>query len=106
LPSLTDATFDEVVSGATTPVVVDFWADWCGPCKPLGDLLEQVQADHPDSVLIAKVDIEDAPRIVQRHGVMTLPTLLVFEGGELQKRSTGGLARSALLAFLADYLPA
>jgi thioredoxin len=104
LATVDDATFDEFVASAEGPVVIDFWAEWCGPCKPLGDLLAEVAGEHDGPVRFAKVDIEDALRTAKRFDVQSLPTVLVLRDGEPVKRLVGGMGRTALREALAEYL--
>jgi thioredoxin 1 len=101
---LTTATFDEAVAGADVPVVVDLWAEWCPPCHALAPVLDQIAAEHPDEVRIAKVDVDAHPDIARRFEVMSFPTLLVFDGGRLVQRLVGARGKGHLLAELADVL--
>ena len=97
-----DATFDEVVKGSDRPVVVDFWAEWCGPCKLIAPVLEELAAET-DSVRIAKLNVDDNPEIARRYSVMSIPTLLVFQDGVEKKRIIGAKGKSALLSDLAEF---
>jgi thioredoxin 1 len=100
---LTSTTFDEVL-GAEVPVVVDLWAQWCGPCHALAPVLDAVAAEHAGELQIAKVDVDAYPDVARRFGVMGFPTLLVFDRGELVARLVGARGRQRLLAELADVL--
>ena len=102
---LTTATFDEAVFGSTVPVVVDFWAEWCPPCHALAPVLDEIAAEHPDDLRILKLDVDAHPDVAQRFGVMSFPTLLVIDGGEVVKRLIGARGKRHLLAELADVLP-
>jgi len=93
---LTDATFDEVVNSSAEPVVVDFWAEWCGPCKAIAPILEEI-AEERDDVKIAKVNVDNNPLTAQRFGVLSIPTMLVFKGGEVDKKVVGARPKAALL---------
>jgi thioredoxin 1 len=102
--AVTGATFDEQVLGSPVPVVVDFWAEWCPPCHALAPVLAGIAADHADSLRVLALDVDAHPEVAQRFGVMSFPTLLVFDGGTLVKRLVGARGRQHLLAELADVL--
>lgn len=102
---LTAATFDEVVLGAPVPVVVDLWAEWCGPCHALAPILDEIAAEHAGALRITKVDVDAWPDVALRFGVMSFPTLLVFRNGEIVRRLVGARGKRHLLAELADVLP-
>jgi thioredoxin 1 len=97
-------TFDETVSGSSTPVLVDFWAEWCGPCKMIAPVLEEIARDQAGRVTIAKLNVDDSPDIAQRFGVMSIPTLLLFKDGELTHRMVGAKGKGQLLAELDPHL--
>jgi thioredoxin 1 len=103
--TLTTATFDETVMGASTPVVVDLWAEWCGPCKMIAPILAEIATEQAGKVTIAKLNVDDHPEIAQRYGVMSIPTLLVFQGGEVRKKLVGAKGKNQLMQELDEFLP-
>jgi thioredoxin 1 len=105
--TLTSSTFDETVKASDKPVVVDFWAEWCGPCKMIAPILSEIAADHGDDVTIAKLNVDEHGDIAQRYNVMSIPTLLVFKDGDVQpaKRLVGAKGKGQLLQELEEFLP-
>jgi thioredoxin 1 len=101
---LTDATFDEEVKGADVPVLVDFWAEWCGPCKMIAPILEEIAGEQDGKLRIYKLNVDDNPGIAQRYEVMAIPTLLLFRDGEVQKRLVGAKGKGQLLQELHEFL--
>jgi thioredoxin 1 len=105
--TLSDATFDETIGGADTPVLVDFWAEWCGPCHMIAPVLEEIAAEHEGKLRIAKVNVDDNPATATRFNVMSIPTLLVFTPGDSTqevKRLVGAKGKGQLLQDLAEYV--
>jgi thioredoxin 1 len=102
--TLTDATFDEQVGAATSPILVDFWAEWCGPCKKIAPVLEEIASEQAGRVTIAKLNIDENPGVAQRFGVMSIPTLLLFKDGELVQRTVGAKGKDALLSDMDPHL--
>src|SRR5919108_3991700 len=104
IEKVSDATFEETVGGADTPVLVDFWAEWCGPCKMIAPTLEEIATEHRQRLRIAKLNVDDNPETAMRYNVMSIPTLLVFKGGEPVKRLVGAKGKGQLLQDLAEYI--
>ena len=98
--NLTESTFDEIISGTTEPVVVDFWAEWCGPCKMVAPILDEIATEQAGKVKVTKLNVDENPAIAQRYGVMSIPTMLVFEGGEVIKSIVGAKPKATLMAEL------
>jgi thioredoxin 1 len=103
--TLTTSTFDEVIASADTPVVVDFWAEWCGPCKMIAPILSEIALEQTGKVTIAKLNVDENPDLAMRFNVMSIPTLLVFNNGEVAKRLVGAKGKGQLLQELDEFLP-
>ena len=104
ITTLSDSTFDEEIGGTSTPVLVDFWAEWCGPCKMIAPILEEIADEKGESIKIAKLNVDEASDIARRFEVMSIPTMILFKDGEEAKRIIGAKPKQALLDDLADYL--
>jgi thioredoxin 1 len=104
LQELTDTTFDEEVGSSDVPLIVDFWAEWCGPCRMVAPVLEQIASENAGKVRLAKLNVDDAPGVAQRFGIMSIPTLLVFKDGQAKKRIVGAKGKGQLLEDLAEFL--
>ena len=102
--NLTDATFDEHVKGSDVPVLVDFWAEWCGPCKMITPVLEEIAQEHEGKIQIAKLNVDDSLDVSRRFDVMSIPTLILFKDGEPQVRVIGAKPKGALLEDISAYL--
>lgn len=100
LSHVTDANFDVEVMQSALPVLVDFWAEWCGPCRALGPILEEVAQSHGSKVKIVKINIDENPETPSHYGVMSIPTLLLFKNGNVEATKVGLLSKSQLIAFI------
>jgi thioredoxin 1 len=102
--TLSDSTFDESIGGADTPVLVDFWAEWCGPCKMITPVLEDIASEHTGRIQIVKLNVDDNPNVARRYDVMSIPTLLIFVDGEVKKRLVGAKGKAQLLEELSEFI--
>ena len=104
ISTLTDNTFDEEINGADVPVLVDFWAEWCGPCKMIAPVLEEIANEHDGKIRIAKLNVDENLEIARRFEVMSIPTLILFSDGEPQRRLIGAKGKGQLLQELEAFL--
>ena len=99
-----DSTFDQDISSSNSTVIVDFWAEWCGPCKQIGPILEEISEEKKDELHILKLNIDENPKTPQKYGVRGIPTLMVFKGGNLVDTKVGSLPKSALITWIDSHL--
>src|SRR4051794_38475011 len=104
ITTLSDATFDEEVKSSEEPILVDFWAEWCGPCKMIAPVLSEIASEPTGKLRIGKLNVDDTPDIARRFEVMSIPTLILFKDGEPQKRLIGAKGKGQLLQELQEFL--
>ena len=95
-----DSNFDEKVLKSEKPVMVDFWAEWCGPCRAIAPIIEEISNEYSDKALVLKCDVDNSPAAATRYGIRNIPTLLYFKGGELVDKQVGAVQKSAYVAKL------
>jgi len=105
ITTLTSANFDETIGSSDLPILVDFWAEWCGPCKAIAPVLAEIATEQAGNITIAKLNVDDFGDIAMRFNVMSIPTLIVFNKGEVAKRLVGAQGKGKLLQELAEFLP-
>ena len=93
----TDSNFDELVLQADKPVIIDFWAEWCGPCRMVGPIVEEVGIDFDGKAIVAKVDVDSNPGITARYGIRNIPTILFFKNGEVADKQVGAVPKSVIV---------
>jgi len=97
---LTDDTFEQEVINSSNPVLVDYWAEWCGPCKMIAPILEEIASEYTGKVKVAKLNIDENPQTPPRYGIRGIPTLMLFKDGNVEATKVGALSKSQLTAFL------
>jgi thioredoxin 1 len=99
-----DSEFNEIVLKASGPVLVDYWAEWCGPCKMIAPILDEIAKEYEGKLTVAKLNIDENPATPQHYGVRGIPTLMLFVDGEVEGTKVGALTKSQLAAFIGNYL--
>jgi thioredoxin 1 len=102
--SVTDATFEAEVLNSDKPVMVDFWAEWCGPCRAVSPILDQIAEEHADKLDIVKINVDDNPETAMKYQITSIPAMKVYRGGEVVKTVIGAKPKPALEADLAEFL--
>ncbi|NEA24246.1 thioredoxin [Actinomadura bangladeshensis] len=104
MKAVTDADFAIEVLKSDKPVLVDFWAEWCGPCRMVSPILEEISKEHGDKIEIVKMNIDENPKVPQQYGIMQIPTMNVYRDGEVVKQIMGAKPKAALLRDLAEFI--
>jgi len=97
---ITDSSFEQEVLQSDVPVLVDYWAEWCGPCKMIAPILDEIAADYEGKLKITKLNIDENPATPPKFGIRGIPTLMIFKGGDVQSTKVGALSKSQLTAFI------
>ena len=103
---VTDDSFEADVLKNEKPVVVDYWAEWCGPCRMVAPVLEEIATEHADKIDVVKLNVDENPKVAMKYGIMNIPTLGVFSGGEVVKEIVGARPKAFILNELAEYIGA
>lgn len=101
---LTDANFEEVVLKSDKPVLVDFWAEWCGPCRMVGPIVEELHKDYEGKAVVGKVDVDNNPNISMQFGIRNIPTILFFKNGQVADKQVGAVPKNTLAAKIENLL--
>lgn len=102
--TLTEGSFEQDVLQNDKPVLVDFWATWCGPCKAIAPILEETAQEYDGKLVVGKVDVDENPELAVKYGVRGIPTLILFKGGHVEATKVGGMSKSQLSAFIDSHL--
>jgi thioredoxin 1 len=94
MKTLTDATFDAEISGSSTPIIVDFWAPWCGPCRMVSPVLDEIAQEHADKVTVGKLNVDENPATAQKFGIMSIPTIILFKDGQAARKVIGARSKA------------
>jgi thioredoxin 1 len=95
--TLTDANFDEMVLNADKPVIVDFWAEWCGPCRVIGPLVHEIAEDYKEKIIVGKLDVDSNPNVSSKYGIRNIPTVLFFKNGSVADKQVGAVPKGNLV---------
>ncbi len=101
--NVSDDTFEDQVLNSAVPVIVDYWAEWCGPCKMIAPILEEVSDEYQDKLIVAKLNIDENPKTPTNYGIRGIPTLMLFKGGVVEATKVGAVSKSQLTAFIDEY---
>jgi thioredoxin 1 len=99
-----DGNFDEIVIKSDKPVIVDFWAEWCGPCRMIAPIVEEIASDYAGSVVVTKCDVDNSPQVANRFGIRNIPTILFFKNGQIADKQVGAVPKNNLVAKLKPLL--
>jgi thioredoxin 1 len=102
--AVTDATFEAEVLKSSKPVIVDYWAEWCGPCRMIAPVLEEIATEYGEKLDVVKLNVDENPAVAQRYQILAIPTLNVFQNGEVVKQIKGAKPKAALLKDLAEFI--
>lgn len=102
--TFTDAAFEQEVLGASQPVLVDFWAAWCGPCRAMAPIVEELAGELDGKMVVGKMNVDEHPKTPQQYGIMSIPTFILFKNGQAVETMVGGMSKDALKAKLAKHL--
>ena len=101
--NVTDDSFEDQVLNSAVPVIVDYWAEWCGPCKMIAPILEEVSDEYQDKLIVAKLNIDENPKTPTNYGIRGIPTLMLFKGGVVEATKVGAVSKSQLTAFIDEH---